>query len=288
MSNQRSVVVTGANSGFGRRTVEAFAAAGWRVFGTMRDTTTRNAGPAAELRAAGIEVVELDVTSDASVDAAARTILAATGAPDVLVNNAGNGFFGLVEGFTPAAVERQYATNVIGPLRVNRAFLPAMRERKAGLIVYVSSVVGRLIFPFGGVYASSKWALEALAEATSYELAPLGIDVAIVQPGAYPTDIFGKVVGADDEARVASYGPDVAKYNEVLTAGLITASQGRDPGDVADVILRLADAPAGTRALRTTVPADDAAAEINAAVAPIQRAALVARGVGELVQKTPA
>jgi NAD(P)-dependent dehydrogenase (short-subunit alcohol dehydrogenase family) len=288
MSNQRSVVVTGANSGFGRRTVEAFAAAGWRVFGTMRDTTTRNAGPAAELRAAGIEVVELDVTSDASVDAAARTILAATGAPDVLVNNAGNGFFGLIEGFTPAAVERQYATNVIGPLRVNRAFLPAMRERKAGLIVYVSSVVGRLIFPFGGVYASSKWALEALAEATSYELAPLGIDVAIVQPGAYPTDIFGKVVGADDEARVASYGPDVAKYNEVLTAGLITASQGRDPGDVADVILRLADAPAGTRALRTTVPADDAAAEINAAVAPIQRAALVARGVGELVQKTPA
>jgi NAD(P)-dependent dehydrogenase (short-subunit alcohol dehydrogenase family) len=288
MSNQRSVVVTGANSGFGRRTVEAFAAAGWRVFGTMRDTTTRNAGPAAELRAAGIEVVELDVTSDESVDAAARTILAATGAPDVLVNNAGNGFFGLIEGFTPAAVERQYATNVIGPLRVNRAFLPAMRERKAGLIVYVSSVVGRLIFPFGGVYASSKWALEALAEATSYELAPLGIDVAIVQPGAYPTDIFGKVVGADDEARVASYGPDVAKYNEVLTAGLITASQGRDPGDVADVILRLADAPAGTRALRTTVPADDAAAEINAAVAPIQRAALVARGVGELVQKTPA
>jgi NAD(P)-dependent dehydrogenase (short-subunit alcohol dehydrogenase family) len=285
MSEQRTAVVTGANSGFGRRTVEAFAAAGWRVYGTMRDTATRNAAPAAELRAAGIHVVELDVLSDASVDAAAATILADAGAPDVLVNNAGNGFFGLVEGFTPAAVERQYATNVVGPLRVNRAFLPAMRERKSGLVVYVSSVVGRLIFPFGGVYASSKWALEALAEASSYELSPFGIDVAIVQPGAYPTDIFGKVVGADDAARVASYGDDVAKYNDVLTAGLIASSQGRDPGEVADVILRLAEAPAGTRALRTTVPAGDVAAEINAAVAPIQRAAMADRGLGDLLPK---
>jgi NAD(P)-dependent dehydrogenase (short-subunit alcohol dehydrogenase family) len=285
MSEQRTAVVTGANSGFGRRTVEAFAAAGWRVYGTMRDTATRNAAPAAELRAAGIHVVELDVLSDASVDAAAATILGESGAPDVLVNNAGNGFFGLVEGFTPAAVERQYATNVVGPLRVNRAFLPAMRERKSGLVVYVSSVVGRLIFPFGGVYASSKWALEALAEASSYELSPFGIDVAIVQPGAYPTDIFGKVVGADDTARVASYGDDVAKYNDVLAAGLIASSQGRDPGEVADVILRLAEAPAGTRALRTTVPAGDAAAAINAAVAPIQRAALADRGLGDLLPK---
>jgi NAD(P)-dependent dehydrogenase (short-subunit alcohol dehydrogenase family) len=285
MLHQRSAVVTGANSGFGRRTVEVFAAAGWRVYGTMRDVTTRNAGAAAELHAAGIEVVELDVLSDASVDAAAAHVLGQSGAPDVLVNNAGNAFFGLVEAFTPAAVERQYATNVVGPLRVNRAFLPAMRERKSGLIVYVSSVVGRLVFPFGGVYASSKWALEALAEAASYELAPFGVDVAIVQPGAYPTDIFGKVASADDAARVASYGDELAKYNEVLTAGLIAASQGRDPGDVADAILRLADAPAGTRPLRTTVPATDVAAEINAAVAPIQRAAMIARGVGDLVQK---
>jgi len=285
MSEQRSAVVTGANSGFGRKTVEAFAAAGWRVYGTMRDTTTRNAAPAAELRAAGITVVELDVLSDASVEAAAATILGESGAPDVLVNNAGNGFFGLVEAFTPAAVERQYATNVVGPLRVNRAFLPAMRERKSGLIVYVSSVVGRLVFPFGGVYASSKWALEALAEASSYELSPFGIDVAIVQPGAYPTDIFGKVVGADDAARVAGYGDDLAKYNDVLTVGLIAASQGRDPGDVADAILHLANAPAGTRALRTTVPAGEDAAEINAAVAPIQRAALAARGLGDLLPK---
>jgi NAD(P)-dependent dehydrogenase (short-subunit alcohol dehydrogenase family) len=227
------------------------------------------------------------VLSDASVDAAAATILAASGAPDLLVNNAGNGFFGLVEAFTPASVERQYATNVIGPLRVNRAFLPAMRERKSGLIVFVSSVVGRIILPFGGVYASSKWALEALAEASSYELSAFGIDVAIVQPGAYPTDIFGKVTGADDTARVAAYGDVATTLNDATNARLAQSSQGRDPGEVAQAILKLANAPAGTRPLRTAVPAgENPAATINAAVEPIQRGVMVAMGLGDLLPST--
>jgi len=284
MSPVRTAVVTGANSGFGRRTVEAFAADGWRVYATLRDAATRNAAPAAELRAAGINVVELDVLSDASVEAAAASIIAEAGAPDVLVNNAGSGFFGLVEGFTPATVERQYAVNVFGPLRVNRAFLPAMRERKSGLIVFVSSVVGRLVFPFNGVYASSKWALEALAEASSYELAPFGVDVAIVQPGAYPTDIFGKVVSADDTDRVASYG-DLAAFSDKLVAALVKAAEGRDPGEVAELILRLANTPAGQRPLRTSVPAGGAAEAINAAVAPLQREEMIARGLAALLPK---
>jgi NAD(P)-dependent dehydrogenase (short-subunit alcohol dehydrogenase family) len=157
-----------------------------------------------------------------------------------------------------------------------------MRARKSGLIVYVSSVVGRLILPFGGVYASSKWALEALAEASSYELSTFGIDVAIVQPGAYPTDIFGKVTGADDAERLAAYS-EVAKYNDALTAGLSQSAAGRDPGEVAQAILQLANAPAGTRALRTTVPAEGPAADINAAVEPHQRGALIGMGLGDLL-----
>jgi len=162
-----------------------------------------------------------------------------------------------------------------------------MRERKSGLVVYVSSVVGRVIFPFGGVYASSKWALEALAEASSYELSSFGIDVAIVQPGAYPTDIFGKVTGADDTARVAAYA-DIAHFNDVLTNGLIKASEGRDPGEIADVILQLANAPAGTRPLRTTVPAGAEAEAINDVIAPLQREALIGRGLGDLLPKAAA
>jgi NAD(P)-dependent dehydrogenase (short-subunit alcohol dehydrogenase family) len=285
--NQRTAVVTGASSGFGRLTAQTLAADGWRVYATLRDSAGRNAAPAAALRALGISVVELDVLSDASVDAAAAKILGEAGSIDVLVNNAGNGFFGITEAFTPSAVEKQFATNVVGPLRVNRAFLPAMREAKRGLVVYVSSVVGRLAVPFGGVYTASKWALEALAEVSSYELAPFGIDVAIVQPGAYPTDIFSKIVSEDDTARVASYG-DVAKYAEALHEGLGKSAEGRDPQEIADAILRLANAPAGQRPLRTAVPENPAVDAINAAVAPIQREVIKSFGLEALLPKAVA
>jgi NAD(P)-dependent dehydrogenase (short-subunit alcohol dehydrogenase family) len=286
MSNQRTAVVTGASSGFGYLTALAFAADGWRVYGTMRKTATQNAEAAAKLRKAGVSVLELDVTSDASVDAAAKQIHAEAGAVDVLVNNAGTGFFGVQEAFTPAAAEQQFATNVIGPLRVNRAFLPAMRERKSGLVVYVSSVVGRFILPYGGIYASSKWALEAQAQVASYELAPFGIDVAIVEPGAYPTEIFGKITVADDTARVASYGEAGSRFEALLNSRLGAAAQGRDPNDVAVAILKIANLPAGERPLRTTVPTDASADAINAAVEPIQRQVVDAFGLGEL-QKQP-
>ncbi len=265
MTDKRTAVITGASSGFGLLTARAFAAGGWRVYATMRNP---KAPIAAELRQAGIDVVQLDVTGDASVEEAAKTILAA-GPVDVLVNNAGAAFFGIEEAYTPAMVEKQFATNVIGPLRVNRAFLPSMRARKSGLVVYISSSVGRIVVPFGGVYTASKWALEALAEASSYELAPFGIDTAIIQPGAFPTDIFGKSDGGDDLERIAAYG-SLAQAAEKAAAGIEAVSVGRDPNDVATAIVRLANAPAGTRQLRTTVPPHPIVDAINAAVAPLQ------------------
>jgi len=284
MTEKRTAVITGASSGFGLLTAKAFAAAGWRVYATMRDADGRNAGVAGALRTAGIGIAELDVTSDASVDAAAKTILAEGGAVDVLVNNAGTAFFGIQEAFTPAAVERQFATNVFGPLRVNRAFLPAMRERRSGLVVYISSGVGRFIVPFGGIYTASKWALEALAETSSYELAPFDVDVAIVEPGAFGTNIFSVVSSADDTARVASYG-DVAKLAEARVAGIVASSAGRDPNDVAKVILGLANLPSGTRPLRTPVPDNPVVSAINDAVAPIQGKLIESFGLGELAKQ---
>jgi len=172
MPNQRVAVITGASSGFGRLTAEALAAAGWRVYAGVRNVADRNADAAKCLRAAGVMVVELDVTDDTSVDAAATRVLEEAGAVDVLMNNAGSGYFGITEAFTPAAIERQFAVNVFGPLRVNRAFLPSMRYRRRGLVVYVSSTLGRYVLPFSGPYAASKWAIEAFAEVSSYELAP--------------------------------------------------------------------------------------------------------------------
>jgi NAD(P)-dependent dehydrogenase (short-subunit alcohol dehydrogenase family) len=144
-----------------------------------------------------------------------------------------------------------------------------------------------LVFPFGGVYASSKWALEALAESSSLELGPFGIDVTIVQPGAFATEIFGKITTSDDEARAHDYD-GLANYRELLNASLQKNAAGRDPGDVARAVLALANAPAGSRPLRVVVPAGGAAEEINAAIAPIQRTELIARGVGDLLPKSAA
>jgi NAD(P)-dependent dehydrogenase (short-subunit alcohol dehydrogenase family) len=288
MSTKKSVLITGASSGFGRLTAEAFAADGWRVFGTMRHTDGANAAAADALRAGGIDVVELEVTSDASVDAAAATIANEVGALDVLVNNAGVAWFGIQEAFTPQRVEQLYATNVFGPLRVNRAFLPAMRERKSGLIVFISSVVGRLVFPFGGIYDSSKWALEALAQAASYELAPFDVDVAIVEPGAFPTEILGKTSGPDDLARVRSYGEELVAHGAAAADRIIQRAQGNDPKDVATLVLRLAKTPAGTRPFRSVVPANPAVEAINAATEPIQRQVVESMGIPALLPKVPA
>jgi len=280
---QQTVVITGASSGFGKAITQAFLGEGWRTFATLRDPDGRNAAPAAELRALGAEVVELDVTSDASVEQAAAKIQGATGAIDVLVNNAGTAFLGLTEAFTPQAVEQQLATNVVGPLRVNRAFLGAMRQRRKGLVVYVSSVVGRFVLPFGGVYAASKWALEALAETTSYELRPFGIDVAIVQPGAFDTNIISSMREADDEARVATYG-DFAQVGLAVRNGLAESAKGNPLSAVSDAILELAKAPAGTRPLRTVIDGGrTAAGEINARIAPLQRQVLTNFGLGQLL-----
>jgi NAD(P)-dependent dehydrogenase (short-subunit alcohol dehydrogenase family) len=283
----KNILITGANSGFGRLTAEAFADAGWRTFATMRNVAASNADAAAELRGRHVDVIELDVTSDASVEAAAATVADVCAGIDVLVNNAGVASFGIQEAFTPEAVGRVYAANVFGPLRVNRAFLPAMRERRSGLIVYISSVVGRIVNPFGGVYASSKWALEALAEASSYELAPLGIDVAIVEPGAFLTEILGKVGHPDDEARMLAYGSSLRDLADTATARIAERAKGNDPADIAKKILELATLGDGERPLRSVVPPNGPVEAINAAHAPIQHALVASLGVPELLPRSP-
>jgi NAD(P)-dependent dehydrogenase (short-subunit alcohol dehydrogenase family) len=280
MSPSLVAVVTGTSTGFGYDTARLLAAGGYRVFGTMRDIAGRNAEPARKLTALGVTPVEMDVTDQASVDRAAAEILAVAGHVDVLVNNAGTAHMGVTEAHTPASLERQLATNVVGPFRVSRAFLPGMRERGSGLVVFVSSVVGRIVIPFMGTYASSKWAIEALAESFSYELRPFGVDVAIVEPGAYATNIFNSVIVADDTARVASYG-EVAKTFDAIAAGL--AGTTRDPIEVAEAIVALVALPAGTRPLRTPVPGESPAAAINAAAAPIEQAVIEAYGLGHLL-----
>jgi NAD(P)-dependent dehydrogenase (short-subunit alcohol dehydrogenase family) len=280
--SQQTIVITGASSGFGRDTANRFAEAGWRVFATMRGVNAQHDTDAQELRSRGIHVVELEVTDQASVDRAAAEILA-TGPVDVLVNNAGAAFFGVVEGFTPELARSQFDVNVFAPLRVNRAFLPSMRERRSGLIVFVSSVVGRVVLPFGGVYAASKWALEALAETSSYELSRFNVDVAIVEPGAFGTNISNSRVGADDVDRLAGYA-DIMPLAQNIFATLQQAAVERDSRDVAEAIFKLASAPQGQRPLRTLVPNEESLESLNSHAESVQRGTLAEMNLEVLAQ----
>ncbi len=202
MSNGKVVFITGSNSGFGRLTAETLARQGYSVYGSMRDTTGKNAALASEIADLAakehldLNVVDLDVTDDASVERAIQHILATAGHIDVVVNNAGIFLQGPLEAYTLDQIHHQFDTNVYSVMRINRAVLPSMRARRSGLLIQVGSIVGRIALPGVGLYSASKFALEGLTEAYHHELAALGIDAVIVEPGTYPTGLGGKTIFA--------------------------------------------------------------------------------------------
>ncbi len=181
----QTILVTGSNSGFGRLTVETLARQGYRVFAGMRAVEGRNAPAAADLRTLAereqlaLQIVELDITSDASVEQAIKSIVDSTGHLDVVVNNAGVAYTGPLEAFTLEQVRQQFETNVFGMLRVNRAALPQMRKQGSGLLLQIGSLAGRVAIPFQGLYGATKFALEGLTESYRDELAPFGIDASV-------------------------------------------------------------------------------------------------------------
>src|SRR5436190_6520030 len=202
-------LITGASTGFGRIAAELLGSRGYRVFATMRDVGGRNAEAARELEASsGVDVLELDVSDDASVDSAVKEITARAARIDVVINNAGFGNLGVTEAYTVDQFKQLYETNVFGVLRVNRAVLPGMRKQGSGLLIHVSSIAGRSTLPYMSPYCSSKHALESIADAYRAELAPFAIDSVLVEPGAFQTPIFYKPFTPADEARVTDYCAD--------------------------------------------------------------------------------
>lgn len=253
--NQKVILITGTNSGFGWLTARSCAASGHRVYATMRDVNGRNADKAqALMQQAGITVLDVDVTSSALVTRAVTTILDREGRIDVLINNAGLYATGITETFTDDDLDNVMDVDVKGPWRLIRAVLPPMRQQKEGLIINISSVAGRFSVPFQTVYNSAKFAVEGLTEGLHYEVRPLGVDVIMVQPGAFPTEIFGKIVSGSDTTVIASYG-DLAHVPGQMEAGVaqLFDTLKPDPQLVADAIISLIDTPAGQRPLRTVV-----------------------------------
>ncbi|MGO6899980.1 SDR family oxidoreductase, partial [Rhizobium ruizarguesonis] len=206
------VVVTGASSGFGKLTVLELARRGHTVVATMRDVEGRNAQVRSDLidavKAEGhvLQVLEMDVADEASVNSTIDQVVKQHGKIDALINNAGIMPVGVTEAYTVADVERLFAVNFFGAVRADRAVLPHMRAAGSGLLVHVTSLMGRVVFPFFGTYSASKFALEALAEAYRYELKGFGIDSVIVEPGPFPSNLLSSSPEPSDESVLASYG----------------------------------------------------------------------------------
>jgi NADP-dependent 3-hydroxy acid dehydrogenase YdfG len=282
-----NVLVTGTSTGFGHLTARSLAQRGHRVFATMRNCDGRNREPAAALRAIeGIEVLELDVTSDASVDTALASALRAAGHLDAVINNAGQATIGLSETITPDQLLALLNINLVGMQRVNRAVLPSMRERRSGLIVHVSSSLGRWVMPIVGLYAATKFAVEALAETYRYDLKPTGVDVAIVQPGAYPTELGSANPFGADQDRAKGYGPLAGALDAFQQRAKTsrTAQNAPNPQQVADAIVALVETPQGQRPPRVVVDASNSpfTLQLNEAHAQAQRQLLQTIGMAAL------
>lgn len=251
-----TILVTGSSSGFGRLTVETLAREHYTVFAGMRAMSSRNRSAAEELETLAkqenlaLYPIELDVTDDDSVNRAIQDIIAHSGRLDVVINNAGVSYAGPIEAFSIEQVQRIFDTNVFGAMRVNRAAIPQMRAQHSGLLLQIGSVTGRMGVPFLGLYGATKFTLEGLTESYRYELAPFGIDSAIIEPGAYPTELGAKRQTPTDTERATLYGatPGTA-LPRILGAARLTAN----PQEVIDAIAALIATPAGERPVRTLV-----------------------------------
>lgn len=232
------VLITGCSSGFGRLAAVTFARRGCRVVATMRDLAAAGALMDAAVEAGvELEVRELDVRSTASVERAVHEMVAG-GPLDVVVNNAGVELFGAVHLVSDDEMAHQLDTNVMGPVRVVRAVVPHLIANGGGVIVNVGSVAGLVGTPYSGLYAASKHALEAITEAMHFELAQLGIRVAIVEPGRFATDLTTKSTLA---AAMMPGTPEHDRWQRFRASmGSLSGGSPGDPQRVADVIVEAA------------------------------------------------
>ncbi|WP_339879236.1 SDR family oxidoreductase [uncultured Algoriphagus sp.] len=253
--SKKTVLITGTNSGFGWLTAHSVAALGHSVYATMRDTKGKNADKAKALaEVENITVLDVSLTDEESVKNAIDTIIAKEGTIDVLVNNAGSAMFGVAESFTTEDVKWMFDVNVNAPWRLMKLALPFMRKKSEGLIINVSSGWGRFSAPFSAVYAASKFGLEGLSEGLHYEVRPLGIDVAIIQPGAFPTEMAQKIQFGSDTSVVDGYSAIAEVPNKMGSArDQMFETVKPDPQDVADAVVNLINLPQGKRPLRTVV-----------------------------------
>lgn len=230
-----TILITGCSTGIGRMTARYFQERGWNVAATVRSN------PEADTELNALEnvfVAELDVTKEDTIQSAVKATIDRFGKIDVLLNNAGYGSYGILEATPEKAIRMQYDVNVIGTLLVSKNVIPYMREAGAGTIINISSMGGKITFPLGTLYHGSKFAVEGMSEALSFELEAIGVKVKLIEPGIINTNFEATVtqnlhVNPDQ----AEYGPFIQK---VMAGMQETASQGSEPILVAEKIFEAA------------------------------------------------
>jgi short-subunit dehydrogenase len=228
MSNSSVVVITGVSSGIGRAAAEQFAKRGCRVFGTVRNIAKTDP-------LSGVELIEMDVRLDTSVQAGIDTVIARGGRIDVLVNNAGASLIGAVEETAISEATALFDTNVLSLLRTTQAVLPHMRKQAQGRIVNVSSVLGFLPAPFMGIYSASKHAVEGLSESLDHEVRQFGIRVTLVEPSFTKTNLDMNATAA--KTPITDYDRERGQATRAVNNSVQSAP---DPGAVATAIVEAA------------------------------------------------
>jgi len=250
----KTILITGASSGIGKTTAKHFQGQGWNVIATMRSPEKETELTALD----NVLVAKVDVLDHDTIEAAVEAGIETFGKIDVLLNNAGYGAYGLLEATPIEKIRRQFDVNVIGLFATTRAVLPHFRANRDGVIVNISSIGGQTTFPLGSLYHGSKFAVEGLSEALSFEMDAIGVKVKIVEPGMIRTDFGGRSLDFNNDESMTEYQDVVGKLfaaMEPLAAG------GSEPEVVAEVIYEAATD--GTDRLRYT--AGDDAAQIIAA-----------------------
>lgn len=237
MSNSKVVVITGVSSGIGRATAEKLAKRGCRVFGTVRNP--ENAKPIP-----GVELVEMDIRDETSVQNGIKTIIAQAKRIDVLINSAGVTLLGATEETSIAEAQTLFDTNLFGLLRTTKAVLPHMREQRSGRIVNVSSVLGFLPAPYMALYSASKHAVEGLSETLDHEVRQFGIRVALVEPSFTRTNLDLNAPQA--VSKIPDYNNDLGVVSQAIQKNVQKAPE---PDGVATTII---DAALGAWKMRRT------------------------------------
>jgi len=228
-SMQKTVFITGASSGIGKATAKRFKAEGWNVVATMR-----NVEDGLELKGDNVLVSKLDLLDSETIQSSVSQAIETFGKVDVLINNAGYGAYGPLEATPMSVLKRQFDVNLFGLVETIKEVLPYMRKNKSGTIVNVSSIGGRMAFPFGSLYHGSKWAVEGLSEALHFEVRLFGGRVKIVEPGGVNTDFGGRSFVFSNDESLEEYQPLVQAFTEAMAN--MDTSGNQNPEDVAEII----------------------------------------------------